>query len=316
MVSRWGTIPTSAESCHAPEGVKECAVYRPRPVSIAISLSYLCCATASGATAVFFDASQVATPVESGVTWDTIRSNGYSFTYTRDKLFTGGTGHVIGRQVRVPWPDGVEAQAVTTPPPGVTDYKARISLQRVDGDVFDLISFTAKLLANTAGAGGSIEIMPSLNGEDGFNDPLHFDATGFYGSSFSYDESPNLWGSTALLKGFDTYKIGLYVDFAFTALTLEGAPVPQPLGDYSQNGIIDAADYTVWRDNLGSVNALPNDDSAGVGPDDYIRWKNHFGEMAGTGSVTSANTAVPEPSSFLLLLFAAAGWRLRRGRAA
>jgi len=291
-------------------------MYRPRPVSIAISLSCLCCATASGATAVFFDASQVATPVESGVTWDTIRSNGYLFTYTRDKLFTGGTGHVIGRQVRVPWPDGVEAQAVTTPPPGVTDYKARISLQRVDGDVFDLISFTAKLLANTAGAGGSIEIMPSLNGEDGFNDPLYFDATGFYGSSFSYDESPNPWGSTALLKGFDTYKIGLYVDFAFTALTLEGAPVPQPLGDYSQNGIVDAADYTLWRDNLGSGTALPNDDTAGVGPDDYTRWKTNFGLTAGSGSGTSANAAVPEPATLVLLTIAAAGWCLRRRRAA
>jgi len=28
----------------------------------------------------------------------------------------------------VAWPVGVEAQAVTTPPPGVTDYKARITL--------------------------------------------------------------------------------------------------------------------------------------------------------------------------------------------
>ena len=62
----------------------------------------------------------------------------------------------------VPWPQGVEAQAVTVPPPGVTDYKARITLQRVDGAVFDLTAFTAKLLANTAGAGADFEIMPLL----------------------------------------------------------------------------------------------------------------------------------------------------------
>jgi hypothetical protein len=30
--------------------------------------------------------------VAAGVTWDTISSNGHLFTYTRDKLFTGGTG--------------------------------------------------------------------------------------------------------------------------------------------------------------------------------------------------------------------------------
>jgi hypothetical protein len=284
------------------------------PVVLSVSLCSLSGATLNASSIVFFDSSQVATLVESGVTWDTIRSNGYSFNYTRDKLFTGGTGHVIGRQVRVPWPEGVEAQAVTTPPPGVTDYKARIALQRVDGDVFDLISFTAKLLANTAGAGGAIEIMPSLNGEDGFNDPLYFDATGYYGSSFSYDESPNRWGSTALLKGFDTYKIGLYVDFAFTALMLEGAAVPQPLGDYGQNGIVDAADYTVWRDNMGSLTALPNDDSAGVGLDDYNRWKANFGQMAGNGMGASATATVPEPTTLVLLTLVATGWRFRRRR--
>lgn len=172
-------------------------------------------------TTVFFDPSQTASLVNSGVTSDTIRSNGYLFTYTRDKLFTGGTGQIIGRQVRVPWPTGIEAQAVTTPPPGVTDYKARLTIRRVDGKAFDLTAFTAKLLANTGGAGGTLEIMPQLNGEDGFADPIYFDATGYYGATFSYDTLPNYWGSTALLTGFDTYKVSLYVDYAFIALTLK-----------------------------------------------------------------------------------------------
>ena len=172
-------------------------------------------------TTSFFQPCQVYTLVNSGVTSDTISSNGYLFTYTRDKLFTGGTGQPIGRPVRVAWPAGVEAQAVTTPPPGVTDYKARITLQRVDGQVFDLPAFTFQLLANTAGAGGAVEIMPVLNGEDGFADPLYFDATGYAGNTFSYDTSPNPLGSTALLVGFDTYKIALYVDFALIALTLD-----------------------------------------------------------------------------------------------
>jgi hypothetical protein len=125
-----------------------------RPINCALSvmLGVLVGPAATAATTVFFGESQVATLEAEGVTWDTISSRGYEFTSTRDKLFTGGTGHVIGRQVRVPWPDGVEAQAVTTPPPGVTDHKARITLARVDGDQFDLTAFTAKLLANTAGA--------------------------------------------------------------------------------------------------------------------------------------------------------------------
>jgi hypothetical protein len=182
-------------------------------------------ALASADTMVFFENCQLYTLVASGVTSDTISSNGYLFTYTRDKLFTGGTGHPIGRPVRVAWPAGVEAQAVTTPPPGVTDYKARITLQRVDGQVFDLTAFTFQLLANTGGAGASLEIMPVLNGEDGFADPVYFNATGYYGQTFSYDTSPNPMGSTALLTGFDTYKIGLYVDFALIGATFNsGSP--------------------------------------------------------------------------------------------
>lgn len=174
-------------------------------------------------TASWFHACQVATPVSSGVTSDTIQHQGYLFTYTRDKLFTGGTGQPIGRSVRVPWPSGIEAQAVTTPPPGVTDHHARLTIQRVDGQVFDFTSFSFKLLANTAGAGAAIEIMPVLQGEDGLGDPVALDATGYYGMVFSYGPS-----STALLRGFDAYKVSLYVDFALIELRLESPSlVPQ-----------------------------------------------------------------------------------------
>jgi hypothetical protein len=70
--------------------------------------------TADAVTIVIFDASQTTTLVSSNTTSDTISSEGYLFTYTRDKLFTGGTTNIIGRPVRVPWPAGLEAQYVTT----------------------------------------------------------------------------------------------------------------------------------------------------------------------------------------------------------
>jgi len=70
-------------------------------------------------------------------------------------------------------------------------------------------------------------------------------------------------------------------------------------GDYNQDGRVNAADYTVWRNNLGSLTALPNDDTAGVGPDDYDRWKALFGE---TGGSSSGASVVPEPTSFAIVV--------------
>jgi hypothetical protein len=74
-------------------------------------------------------------------------------------------------------------------------------------------------------------------------------------------------------------------------------------GDFDVDGDVDAADYVVWRKTDGS-------------PAGYNAWRSHFGEPAGSGSGASANAAVPEPATLTLLMFAAAGWCLRRGRAA
>jgi hypothetical protein len=269
--------------------------------TVAFLVGIACCTPAHPATVTFFDPSQIATLVTEGTTWDKVRSNGYYFTYTRDKLFTGGGTEPIGRHVRIPWPDGVEAQAVTAGPnPG----KAKITIERVDGDVFDLNAFTAKLLANTAGAGADFEVVPFLNGEEVLQDPVIFNATGYYGQSFSYNTTPNPLGqSTAALTGYDKYTIDLYVDFAWTALTLIGAPIPGPPGDYNADGIVGAADYVVWR-------KTPNE--FGGDPDGYTTWRSHFGQTAGSGLDAGVFAAVPEPATLALLMFAAASVFLRR----
>ena len=177
---------------------------------------------ASAVVTVYFSPDQVATPAGAGVTSDTITCEGYAFAYTRDKLFTGGGPDPIGRPVRVAWPAGVEAQYVTAGPnPG----KAQITVWRVDGGLFDLTSFTAKLLAN-AGAGRAIEIVPLLNGQEPLNDPLFFDVSGSAGMEFSYDTSPNPLGSTAALVNYDAYVISLTLDYALTALTLTDPSPP------------------------------------------------------------------------------------------
>ena len=89
------------------------------------------------------------------------------------------------------------------------------------------------------------------------------------------------------------------------------ASIPNPgglLGDYNGNGIVDAADYTVWRDTLGQRGLGLAADGTGPGgvPDgvvdqlDYDFWKANFGNHSGAGA--STNTAVPEPSTLLMLI--------------
>ena len=72
-------------------------------------------------------------------------------------------------------------------------------------------------------------------------------------------------------------------------------------GDYSGNGVVDAADYTIFRDNLGGDSAVLGGNGSGaatVVQADYDLWKQNFGS-SGTGS----SAAVPEPTAVLLVLF-------------
>jgi hypothetical protein len=84
-------------------------------------------------------------------------------------------------------------------------------------------------------------------------------------------------------------------------------------GDYNQNGAVDAADYVVWRKNNGTTNTLTNDPFGGtIGQAQYNNWRAHFGQTAGSGSGINTNAAVPEPTTLVLLMLAAAGWCLQR----
>jgi hypothetical protein len=197
----------------------------------AILVAFIPCALSAGTT-VFFDSAQIVSQVVTGTTFDTISTEGYLFTYTRDKLFTGGVGltNPIGRTVRIAWPQGIEAQYVTA---GPTPGNAKITVRRVDGAVFDLTAFTAHLLANP-GAGRAIEIVPKKNGEEPLKDPLFFDVSnGGAGSEFTFNTSPNYYGSTAALTNYDTYVINLSLDYAVTALTLHTQTPNQPPTDIS-----------------------------------------------------------------------------------
>lgn len=122
-------------------------------------------------------------------------------------------------------------------------------------------------------------------------------------------------GGAASISLGTAFKTGFAQDLKFNYGALTG-PATAVNGDYNGNNVVDAADYTVWRNNLGGSATLPNDSTPGtVIPADYDVWKANFGQTGGvTGTsslitgfvkyVTSGGagaTAIPEPTSVLLV---------------
>jgi autotransporter-associated beta strand protein len=76
-------------------------------------------------------------------------------------------------------------------------------------------------------------------------------------------------------------------------------------GDYNNNGVVDAADYVLWRKNPTLY---------GGNPAGYNTWRANFGATAGSGSSLGSGSAVPEPASLVFALIAAAGFATTRRR--
>jgi PEP-CTERM motif len=79
---------------------------------------------------------------------------------------------------------------------------------------------------------------------------------------------------------------------------------PSQTGDYNENGVVDAADFVIWRTKAGSFSPLPNDPLPGpIGASQYQQWTQHFGQGAIAGSSAAlANGEVPEPGTLLSLI--------------
>jgi hypothetical protein len=102
---------------------------------------------------------------------------------------------------------------------------------------------------------------------------------------------------------FDSVTPGYTVDYGTgsnSQITLKLAPAGVA-GDYNNNGVVDAADYVLWRNGgplQNEVASLGTVDSA-----DYDAWRARFGNASGSGSSLGAGTAVPEPGSAALVIF-------------
>jgi concanavalin A-like lectin/glucanase superfamily protein/dockerin type I repeat protein/PEP-CTERM motif-containing protein len=123
----------------------------------------------------------------------------------------------------------------------------------------------------------------------------------------------NGWIDEVRYQSFNPLAAGA---FNPTDFLIRSSPV---VGDYNGSGVVDAADYVVWRKTLGQSGfGLAADGNANnqVDPLDYNVWRAHFGQTTGSGSGSGANAAVPEPSTLVMLVLATAGWCHRRRRRA
>jgi hypothetical protein len=80
--------------------------------------------------------------------------------------------------------------------------------------------------------------------------------------------------------------------------TLVNIAPPGVAGDYNGNGVVDTADYILWRNGGPLQNEI--DTPGTVNAADYTAWRARFGATSGAG--VGAAAAVPEPASLTLLL--------------
>jgi hypothetical protein len=82
-------------------------------------------------------------------------------------------------------------------------------------------------------------------------------------------------------------------------------PIVPPVvaGDYNRSGTVDAADYVLWRDTLGSTTNLEADGnmSGTIDSGDYNYWRARFGNSGSAAGNAIDLQAVPEPGVCTML---------------
>jgi len=151
-----------------------------------------------------------------------------------------------------------------------------------------------------------------------------------YGSGGSLAFNITAFDAVVRLVGDEmTTDDDIYLDLRFTNWTSSGAgggfsymraqapAPPMTTGDYNGNGLVDAADYVLWRATLDQPVATLGDGADGnangtIDAGDYDFWRARFGSTVPGFATVGGTRAVPEPAAIFLALLAAGGLAARR----
>jgi endonuclease/exonuclease/phosphatase family metal-dependent hydrolase len=199
--------------------------------------------------------------------------------------------------------------------PVVADYQVPAVMQTLSlsvpptlavGQEFDLV-VTVLNAANVLTPLGADELDYTLT------------ASGDVSGTFLNQVDPALGEGNTHLVTLDTSTLGMKsgtITVSSESQAVQNAVINIPInyqvvplrGDYNLNGLVDAADYALWRDTLGqNVPFFTGADGNGDGnidDSDYSSWRIQFGKSANSGSATapSPSRIAPESSTALLLI--------------
>lgn len=201
---------------------------------------------------------------------------------------------------------------------GFVDFTTRIFITEAVGDgdytlgVRTTEDFTPAKLSQGLTYGETYRVVGSYEFDSGIS-RLWVDPTS-EAAPFAMDTDAA--GSAVAINGFglrqsegDSQQV---IDNLMVATSFaEVIAAPAMDADFNEDGIVNLADYTVWRDSLGAeVGAYERGDADGngqVATADYTIWKQQFGTSPAERSASTLPLAVPEPNAcgmLMLLLMA------------